>query len=181
MKISGDFMHPAAQLLSQYALYHRDQRNIATHVVGVPLIVRGLGLLLAQPTVVLAGWAWTPAWGVFAVAALWYLLRAGWVLGGATMLLVGSLVCLSHQLTQGQATEDVLSWGAMVFAGGWVIQFVGHWYEGKKPAFMDDLSGLLVGPMFITAEALFARGWNPALSAEIERQAGPTFLRDMAI
>jgi uncharacterized membrane protein YGL010W len=70
MKISGDFMHPAAQLLSQYALYHRDQRNIATHFVGVPLIVLGLGLLLAQPTVVLVGWAWTPAWGVFAVAAL---------------------------------------------------------------------------------------------------------------
>lgn len=174
-------MHPAAQLLSQYALYHRDQRNIATHFVGVPLIVLGVSLLLAQPTVVLAGWAWTPAWGVFALTALWYLLRAGWVLGGSTALLVGSLVCLAHQLTQGQAIENILSWGAMVFAVGWAIQFIGHWYEGKKPAFMDDLRGLLVGPLFITAEALFARGWNSQLSAEIVRRAGPTFVRDMAV
>lgn len=174
-------MHPAAQWLSQYALYHRDQRNIATHFVGVPLIVLGMGLLLAQPTVGWAGWSWTPAWGAFAVAALWYLLRGGLVLGGATALVVGSLVCLAHHLAQGHAVEVVLSWGAMVFAVGWVIQFIGHWYEGKKPAFMDDISGLLVGPMFITAEALFARGWNPQLSAEIERCAGPTFVRDMAI
>jgi uncharacterized membrane protein YGL010W len=95
--------------------------------------------------------------------------------------MVGSLVCLSHQLTKGQAAEDVLSWGAMVFAVGWAFQFIGHWYEGKKPAFMDDIGGLLVGPMFITAQALFARGWNPLLCAEIERRAGPTFVRDMAI
>ncbi len=174
-------MHPAAQLLSQYALYHRDQRNIATHFVGVPLIVLGIGFLLAQPAVALAGWAWTPAWAVFAAAAMWYLRRGGLILGGATTLMVGALVCLAHHLTKGHATEDVLSWGAMVFAVGWVIQFIGHWYEGKKPAFMDDLNGLLVGPMFITAEALFARGWNPVLSAEIERRAGPTFVRDMAI
>jgi uncharacterized membrane protein YGL010W len=174
-------MHQATHLLSQYALYHRDQRNIATHFFGVPLIVLGIGLLLAQPAVAFAGWSWTPAWGIFAATALWYLVRGGWVLGGLTALLVGTLVCLAHHLTQGQAAEDVLSWGAMVFAVGWMIQFLGHWYEGKKTAFMDDVSGLLVGPLFITAEALFARGWNPALSAEIERRAGPTFLRDMAI
>jgi len=28
------------------------------------------------------------------------------------------------------------------------IQFVGHWYEGRKPGFVVvDISGLLVGPM----------------------------------
>ena len=29
---------PALQLLGQYAEYHRDRRNIATHFVGVPMI-----------------------------------------------------------------------------------------------------------------------------------------------
>jgi uncharacterized membrane protein YGL010W len=61
-----------------------------------------------------------------------------------------------------------------------VIQFIGHWYEGRKPAFVDDIIGLLVGPMFITAEALFAFGWNRSMLAEIERRAGPTMLRDLA-
>lgn len=174
-------MHQAVNLLSQYALYHRDQRNIATHFVGIPLIVLGVGLLLAQPNLSWAGWNWTPAWVAYALATAWYLLRAGWVLGGASSLGVGALVCLAHQMARGQAVSSVLAWGAMVFGLGWAIQFIGHWYEGKKPAFMDDFSGLLVGPMFITAEALFGRGWNPALSREIERRAGPVFLRDMAV
>ncbi|MFO0325387.1 MAG: Mpo1-like protein, partial [Burkholderiales bacterium] len=32
-------MRTAEQLLVQYAAYHRDRRNIATHFVGVPVIV----------------------------------------------------------------------------------------------------------------------------------------------
>jgi len=66
------------------------------------------------------------------------------------------------------------------FVVGWVIQFMGHWYEGRKPAFVDDIAGLLVGPMFVTAEAMFMLGWNKPLLAEIERRAGPTMLRDLA-
>lgn len=62
---------------------------------------------------------------------------------------------------------------------GWVFQFVGHYYEGKKPAFVDDLVGLLVGPMFVVGEALFALGLQRSMLAEIERQAGPTHLRDL--
>ena len=40
-------MRSAQQLLAQYAAYHRDRRNIATHFVGVPLIVFAVGVLLA--------------------------------------------------------------------------------------------------------------------------------------
>ena len=70
--------------------------------------------------------------------------------------------------------------GIGFFVVGWLIQFIGHWYEGRKPAFVDDLVGLLVGPMFVTAELLFALGWNRPLLATIEQRAGPTVLRDLA-
>jgi uncharacterized membrane protein YGL010W len=78
------------------------------------------------------------------------------------------------------STASWLAWGVGSFVIGWVIQFIGHWYEGRKPAFVDDLVGLLVGPMFVTAEAMFMLGWNKPLLAEIERRAGPTVVRDMA-
>ena len=39
---------PADELMVQYARYHRDQRNIATHMIGVPMIVFGVGVLLAR-------------------------------------------------------------------------------------------------------------------------------------
>ena len=35
--------------LSNYADYHRDRRNILTHLVGVPLIVSAVAILLSRP------------------------------------------------------------------------------------------------------------------------------------
>lgn len=34
---------------------------------------------------------------------------------------------------------------AIMFASGWVLQFVGHWFEGKPPEFFRDWRFLLVG------------------------------------
>ena len=32
-----------------------------------------------------------------------------------------------------------------LFVGGWVLQFIGHWFEGKPPEFFRDWRFLLVG------------------------------------
>ena len=172
-------MRPAIDLLTQYAQYHRDRRNIASHFVGIPMIVFAVGVLLARPSFALAGYLLSPAWLVFAGVAAWYLTRGILLLGLATSVAVGVLI-LAAQQVGGSGTGAWLAWGLGFFAVGWAIQFIGHWYEGRKPAFVDDLVGLLVGPMFVTAEALFALGWGKPLLAEIERRAGPTHLRDLA-
>ena len=172
-------MRTATDLLSGYARYHRDPRNIASHFIGVPMIVFGVGVLLARPAFVLGGLALSPAWIVFALTAAWYLTRGNLVLGAAASAGVGALLLAAHQVAHGSLAAW-LGWGVGMFLVGWVIQFVGHWYEGKKPAFVDDLIGLLVGPMFVTAEAMFMLGWNKPLLAEIERRAGPTVLRDIS-
>ena len=172
-------MRAATDLLSGYAEYHRDQRNIASHFVGVPMIVFGVGVLLARPAFALGGLALSPAWILFALAAAWYLSRGNLALGAAVSAWIGALLLAAQPVAYGSLAAW-LGWGLGMFVAGWVIQFVGHWYEGRKPVFADDLAGLLVGPMFVTAEALFALGWNKPLLAEIERRAGPTMLRDLA-
>ena len=172
-------MRPALDLLSQYAEYHRDRRNIVSHFIGVPMIVFAVGVLLSRPGFVLGGVALTPAWLVFAVVAAWYLSRGNLGLGMAVSAGVGVLLLMAQSVAGG-SVASWLAWGVGFFVAGWLIQFVGHWYEGKKPAFVDDIVGLLVGPMFVTAEALFAFGWNRPWLAEIERRAGPTLLRDLA-
>ena len=172
-------MRAATDLLSQYALYHRDRRNIASHFVGVPMIVFAVGVLLAKPAFALAGLALSPAWVVFALAAAWYLTRGNLSLGVATSAAVGALIALAHHVGD-SGTGAWLAWGIGCFVVGWIIQFIGHWYEGRKPAFVDDIVGLLVGPMFVTAEALFSLGWGKPLLREIERRVGPTMMRDLA-
>ena len=172
-------MHAATELLSRYAECHRDERNIASHFVGIPMIVLGVAVLLARPAFAWGSMVLTPAWLAFAGAALWYLTRGDLALGLAVSAVVGGLTVLAQTLAHG-GTGSWLGWGVGLFSLGWTVQFVGHVYEGKKPAFVDDLVGLLVGPMFVTAEAMFMLGWKRKLLAEIERRVGPPVLRDLA-
>lgn len=175
---------PARELLIQYAHYHRDRRNIATHFVGIPMIVFAIGVLLARPAMDLATPAGelmlTPALLLWGISTLWYLTRGEFALGAAVSLLNGALIMLAAPLAAHGVTTW-LAWGFGLFLLGWVIQFLGHVYEGRKPAFTDDLIGLLVGPEFVTAEALFSFGLLHGLRDEIERRAGPTHIRDLAL
>lgn len=169
----------ASTLLTHYAQYHRDQRNIATHSVGVPMLVFGLGVLLAGAQFAIGGQPYTLAWVAYALAAAWYLTRGHLGIGAATSAAVGVLVLLAHQVSS--APWGVwLGWGLGFFGLGWLLQVVGHYYEGRKPPYAGDLGGLLVGPMFVTLEALASLGWCRGLAAQVEHHAGPTMLRDLA-
>jgi uncharacterized membrane protein YGL010W len=171
-------LRPAFELLVQYALYHRDRRNIQTHLVGVPMIVFAIGVLLSHPAVTVGGWAVTPAGVLFAGSAAWYLTRGELGLQLLVTAVMALLIGGAHVL--GQASPSWLAWGVGLFVVGWIIQFVGHWYEGRKPAFADDLVGLLVGPMFVVLELAAAAGLFRPLVQRIEAQAGPVHLRDLA-
>ena len=165
-------------LLTQYAQYHRDRRNISTHFIGVPMIVFAVGVLLSRPGFMVGGLMLSPAWVLFALVTLWYLTRGELVLGMAASAGMAVLLLLAHRVPGGLGPW--LGWGLGFFVVGWLIQFVGHYYEGRKPAFADDAVGLLVGPMFVVMELLALLGLFRSLVSEIERSAGPTLLRDLA-
>jgi uncharacterized membrane protein YGL010W len=170
------FFRPANALMVQYAHYHRDRRNIATHLVGVPLIFMAIGMMLTQPQWVVGDVLLTPAWLVWGLTSLWYLSRGNLWLGLATVLVNGALIALAHLLAPLSAQVGLQSWqlGLALFVVGWIIQFVGHYWEGRKPAFADDIVGLLIGPMFVVGEVLMAMGLLGQMRMAIERQAGPS-------
>ena len=170
---------PATELMVQYAAYHRDRRNIATHFLGIPLIVFAIGIFTARAQFDLGQFHTSAAWALWAATAAWYLTRGNLVLGLATAIVNGLLIWGAHPFAVG-STGAWLGCGFGVFVTGWVLQFIGHYYEGRKPAFVDDLVGLLVGPMFVVGEALFAAGLCRPLAQEIERRTGPTLIRDLA-
>jgi len=155
-----------AQALSSYREYHRDQRNVLTHVVGIPLIVLSITTLLARPTFELGGVLLTPAMIAAVLAAIFYVRLELW-----TGVLMALLLTLFTGLGQMIAnTSDTLWLGAGIglFVVGWIFQLVGHKFEGRKPAFVDDLRSFLVGPLFVVVEGLFALGLLGSLKREIE-------------
>lgn len=165
-------MKTVEQQLGRYAEYHRDPRNIATHFAGVPMIMFSVVILLSRPALFEVGLPVTPAL-LAALAAGAYYLR----LHRPTGLLMAAVLVLMLFLANriaGMQTATWLGWGIGLFVVGWIIQAVGHVFEGRKPAFMDDLVGLVIGPHFVLCEALFAFGFFPELRTRIERIAGPT-------
>ncbi len=122
----------------------------------------------------------TPAIVVFVLATAWYLTRGQPALGLAVSLVNALLLVLAQALANSTWLAGGLGWGVGLFVVGWGIQYVGHWYEGRKPALTDDIVGLLVGPMFVVLEALAMVGLFKGLIAEIEVHAGPTHIRNLA-
>jgi uncharacterized membrane protein YGL010W len=167
---------PATVLMVQYAHYHRDRRNIATHLVGIPLIFMAIGVWLLGPSWSVAGLTVTLAWIMWALTSLWYLSRGDVLLGVATSVVNGLLIAAAHEVPPLAQDLGLAVWqaGLGLFVIGWVFQFIGHYFEGRKPAFVDDLVGLLVGPMFVVGEVLMWAGLLQRMRMDIERQAGAT-------
>jgi uncharacterized membrane protein YGL010W len=156
--------------LSNYADYHRSERNITTHLIGVPMIVLALMVLLSRPTWVVNDLALSPAVFIVAVLLLYYL-RLHIAMG----LIMAAFLVSGLFLSAWVAMLDDSIWLASGVGGfllGWVIQFVGHYFEGRKPAFFDDVMGLAIGPLFVLAEVLFKLGLFSELAQEVETRSG---------
>jgi uncharacterized membrane protein YGL010W len=162
--------------LAQYAAYHRDQRNILSHFIGIPLIVLAVAVLLSRPGVEVVGLWLCPATLVALVAGLFYL-RVDMRFGLLMALLLGLSLWGAASLAM-QSTALWLSSGIGLFVVGWVIQFVGHYWEGLKPAFVDDVMGLAIGPLFVAAEAAFMLGLRKEVEQAIIERAGETCIRE---
>lgn len=172
-------MKTLVEQLTQYAAYHRDRRNIATHLAGIPMIVLAIAILLSRPGFEILG-AWvSPALLLTLCSVLYYLvldLRYGMV-----MALLMGLALWAAQWIAAQSTGTWLIAGVGLFVVGWIFQFIGHAWEGKKPAFVDDVIGLIIGPLFVVAEVGFSLGLGNSIRHEIERRAGPTHGRAPAV
>lgn len=158
-------MTQLAAFLARYGEYHRNRRNVATHIVGIPMIVLAVEVLLSGPLLSVAD---TPVnLAILAsVAAGLYYLRLDLRLGLAMCAFMALCAWIGLRVAA-LPTAQWLGWGGGLFVVGWVIQFIGHAFEGRKPAFFDDLKSLLIGPLLVAAELAFALGLRRDLRESI--------------
>jgi len=151
--------------IAQYAGYHRNARNVATHTVGIPMIVLAVMILLSRPGVSFGGWHVAAAWFAVVLAGVFYL-RLDLRLGVVMTCLLALCAALANEIAN-LGHGIWLSAGLGLFVAGWVLQAVGHVFEGRKPAFFDELTALLIGPLFIVVEAGFLLGLLPELQRAV--------------
>jgi uncharacterized membrane protein YGL010W len=163
------FMKNIEAQMSIYAAYHQDARNKATHFIGVPAIILSLYIPLAWIRLQ-AGDVYVSAAMVFTAALLIYYFVLDVPLALAMLIVMGALVWVGHQIAAMGFVQGWI-WFAVLFVGGWILQLVGHVFEGRKPALADNLFQIFVAPIFLAAEVFFALGYKPALHQGVQRRA----------
>ncbi|UYN96728.1 MAG: DUF962 domain-containing protein [Enhydrobacter sp.] len=153
--------------LAAYAAVHRDWRNKATHFVGIPVIVFSLLLALTQ-------WSVDPGIGTLPMALVvtivavlgWMALDLGIGLVMAAIMAVAWYVAEAFAMALGP--QPVWTAFGVLFIGGWILQFLGHHYEGKRPALLSNIFQAFVGPMFLVAETMVAMGYRSDLAGAMD-------------
>jgi uncharacterized membrane protein YGL010W len=135
-------MRPIADYFADYAAYHRTAGNKWFHRLGIPLIMLTLLGMLARVTLLQTGGVRVDAAMVLIVIAEVFYLALEWRLGVAMLIVSIAFYFLGAALP--------LSVDVALFILGWIFQFVGHSvYEKKQPAFLQNVTHLLVGPLWI--------------------------------
>ena len=140
-------MTPALRAhFNDYAAFHGTPGNKACHYIGIPLIVLTLFTFLSSvPLFVVAGYTVTLAEVVLTLTTLYYLTLDP-LLAVLMAIVSTGLMVLSRQIP--------LSLALALFVVGWIFQYIGHYvYEKKAPAFYQNATHLLVGPLWILAKA----------------------------
>jgi uncharacterized membrane protein YGL010W len=133
------------QLLAHYGSSHTHPSNELIHFVAIPLIMLSLcGLMFAlHPWVAYA----------FIAASMVYYARLSGVFFVSMVLWSALILALIHAMG-----AQVLVASVVIFIGAWIIQFIGHKIEGKKPSFLEDIQYLWVGPMFVLSKLFLKLG-----------------------
>ena len=131
------------ELLAHYGESHRNPRNEVIHFIAIPVIMLSIvGLLFAlHPYVAYA----------FVAASMVYYARLS-----AVFLFSMAIISLMALVLVHAMGAQVLPVCAALFVGAWILQFIGHRIEGKKPSFFEDIQYLWVGPLFVLSR-LFLR------------------------
>jgi uncharacterized membrane protein YGL010W len=151
----GAAMRTAEQWLTEYGASHRNPTNEALHWICVPVIlwcVLGFLWIIPFPDRLHAGLPWANWATLTSLCAILYyaLLSVRLALGIAPLL---ALMLLSLDALSRQTLAPLWLICVTLFVLAWIGQFIGHAIEKKRPSFFKDLQFLLIGPMWLLANA----------------------------
>jgi len=167
--LEGSSLTSLEDQVAFYAAYHQDVRNKATHFIGVPAIMLSLFIPLAWLRLDIGGVTLTAAMALAAAVLVYYFLLD--VPLALAMLGVTIVLVYLGKTIADLGTAAGWTWFGVLFVGGWILQLVGHVFEGRKPALVDNLIGIFIAPLFLCAEVFFALGYKPGLHAAAQERA----------
>jgi len=145
-------MRKIEQLFSEYGERHQNGINKTIHWICVPLI---FWTILGFISYIPAPHFYIPSFGYISIASIIALVivsvfyfRLSIVVG---LIMIFLMLIMEYFISLCNLQFGTKSWIVylVVFIITWILQFVGHKIEGKKPSFLKDLQFLLVGPIWL--------------------------------
>jgi len=143
-------MRTQRQFLDEYRKTHSNPTNALVHTICVPVILfASIGMLWTIPIGLWLGLDTPWVNGATVVALLTLVFYATLSLRAVLYMTATFAVCAAIVIAMQNAGLPVLWLCAGLWIAAWLGQFYGHHVEGAKPAFLDDVVFLLIGPLFI--------------------------------
>ena len=144
--------------MSSYRAYHLNAKNKLTHFFGIPLVTLSVFISF--------GWfRFSPmdipisSGTVLLLVSLFYYLKLHPGIGVVTSLWVFPLFIIGEEIAVSKFSLSVSLFLAS-FIIGMGFQLLGHYYEGKKPAFTDNFLQVFNGPLLLTTEVMGRLGFK---------------------
>lgn len=161
-------MQDLATQIREYRKYHTKQATQITHYVGVPLIIFASLIFLGWIHITIPSIVSTHLGWLVSIALVGYYFFYNWMLALFIAVDLIILNLIANFISQPEPSLFGLIFFLICFIGGWAAQFIGHYLEGNKPAFMDYTSAIISAPICLAAEALFRFGLLEDLKKQVE-------------
>ena len=135
------------RLLESYEKNHQNPVNEMIHIFAIPLIMFSIVGVTAAFDIFLE-------YILVGIAFLYYLKLSK---TAALLMLVWLLIYLGLVVL---LKPYIIEISILLFAFGWILQFLGHFIEGKRPSFFEDLRYFLIGPLFVVQKVISKFGIN---------------------
>ncbi len=160
--------------IAVYADYHRDGRNCLMHIIGNPILFVAAVLPFSLVPVTLFGMQLNLA-TLLVTPALLLWIAFDVALGLAIVVIAIPLLFVAALIASQVSVAWVWIITIALIVIGWAMQIVGHQYfEGRKPALLDNPIHMLMSPMFVFAKLFIALGFRPDLAAILQKSSGQT-------
>ena len=134
-------MSVLTRLLESYEKNHQNPVNEVIHIFAIPLIMFSILGVTAAFDIFLEY--------ILAGIVLFYYLKLSKI--AALLMLVWLLIYLGLVAL---LRPYIIEISLLLFVLGWILQFLGHFIEGKRPSFFEDLRHFLIGPLFVVQKLI---------------------------
>ena len=147
-------MNSVQDWLDAYGESHQNPINKKIHWVCVPLIMLSLlGLLWMLEIPIFSEFKYFNGATLLITLVSIYYFKLSIPMGMGMFFISLGMIYIILQMNNFGITPYII-----IFILAWIGQFIGHKIEGKKPSFFEDLQFLLIGPLWLLAQAYKALG-----------------------